>query len=113
MVMMRDKMVNGGDDEEADEYADDVDGVDDVGSCYAAVQYWLCVTFARGCWSVMVFKKRMSGSVMVCMVFNKMMREKEMVLMKKMMYMVVVMNMVWLHDGNVVIVTPSPSRGRL
>ena len=37
MVMMRDKMVNGGDDEEADEYADDVDGVDDVGSCYAAV----------------------------------------------------------------------------
>ena len=37
MVMMREKMVNGGDDEEADEYADDVDGVDDVGSCYAAV----------------------------------------------------------------------------
>ena len=56
MVMMREKMVNGGDDEEADEYADDVDGVDGVGSCYAAVQYWLCVAFARGCWSVMVFK---------------------------------------------------------
>ena len=49
------------------------------------------VTFARGCWSVMVFKKRMSGSVMV---FNKMMREKEMVLMKMMVYMVVVMDMV-------------------
>ena len=58
----------------------------------------------------MVFKKRMNGSVMV---LNKMMREKDMVLMKMMMYMVVVMNMVWLHDGNVVIVTPSPSRGRL
>ena len=86
MVMMREKMVNGGDDEEADEYADEVDGVDDVGSCYAAVQYWLCVTFARGCWSVMVFKKRMSGSVMV---FNK-----KMVLMKMMMYMMVVMDMV-------------------
>ena len=42
-------MVNGGDDEEADEYADDVDGVDDVGSCHAAVQYWLCVILARGC----------------------------------------------------------------
>ena len=39
----------------------------------------------------MVFKKRMSGSVMV---LNKIMREKEMVLMKKMMYMVVVMSMV-------------------
>ena len=48
MVMMREKMVNGGDDEEADEYADEVDGVDDVGSCYAAVQYWLCVILARG-----------------------------------------------------------------
>ena len=92
MVMMREKMVNGGDDEEADEYADEVDGVDDVGSCYAAVQYWLCETFARGCWSVMVFKKRMNGSVMVFN--NKMMRDKEMVLMKMMMYMVVVMNMV-------------------
>ena len=91
MVMMREKMVNGGDDEEADEYADEVDGVDDVGSCYAAVQYWLCVTFARGCWSVMVFKKRMNGSVMV---FNKMMRDQDMVLMKMMMHMVVVMNMV-------------------
>ena len=89
--MMREKMVNGGDDEEADEYADEVDGVDDVGSCYAAVQYWLCETFARGCWSVMVFKKRMNGSVMV---FNKMMREQDMVLMKMMMHMVVVMNMV-------------------
>ena len=33
MVMMREKMVNGGEDEEADEYADEVDGVDDVGSC--------------------------------------------------------------------------------
>ena len=39
----------------------------------------------------MVFKKRMNGSVMV---FNKMMREKDMVSMKMMMYMVVVMNMV-------------------
>ena len=37
----------------------------------------------------MVFKKRMSGSVLV---FKKMMREKEMVLMMNMMYMVVVMN---------------------
>ena len=43
MVMVREKMVNGGDDEEADEYADEADGTggaDDVGSCYdAAVQY--------------------------------------------------------------------------
>ena len=52
----------------------------------------------------------MSGSVMV---LKKMMREKEMVLMMNMMYMVVVMNRMWLHAGNVVIVTPSPSRGRL
>ena len=52
----------------------------------------------------------MSGSVMV---LKRMMREKEMVLMNKKRCMVVVMNMMWLHAGNVVIFTPSPSRGRL
>ena len=52
----------------------------------------------------------MSGSVMV---LKRMMREKEMVLMNKKRCIVVVMNMMWLHAGNVVIFTPSPSRGRL
>ena len=37
MMGMREKVA--GDDEEADEYADEVDGVDDDGSCDAAVQY--------------------------------------------------------------------------
>ena len=52
MVMMMGMLEKvAGVDEEADEYADEADGDDDVGTCYdAAAQYWFCVFLARGCW---------------------------------------------------------------